>query len=114
MKLQQRAANDVRLMEDEIRQVVAISLRVQEGQAVLGRRFAEDLRNGEELEEPVPVVQHLPVEERARRAPISVDEWMIVRQPEMQDDRADHWMNEILRRLSIRELAHEFHAPRKF
>ncbi len=38
-------------------------------------------------------VKHGPVEERACRPPIAVHEWMVVREPEVQDHRAHSGMH---------------------
>jgi hypothetical protein len=44
--------NCIRLMEKEIRQIVIIRLRVQEGTGIPGRSFDDNTLNGDELEEP--------------------------------------------------------------
>lgn len=53
VQLFQRPPDDPGLMDDEIGQVVFIRLRVQESRAVLSGRFAQELGDGDEFEQPV-------------------------------------------------------------
>src|SRR5262245_38835178 len=54
---------DVELVQDEIRQVVAVSFRVQEGPVVPRGRFEDDAGDRDELAQPEIVAQHRPIKQ---------------------------------------------------
>lgn len=62
MELVYCAPDYFELMEDEVRYVVVITFCVQESTSVFNRRLKNNLRNGNELEEPIAVPKHRPVE----------------------------------------------------
>jgi len=102
--------DDIELLEDEVGQVIVVRLGEEESPSVLGRSFQEDLGDGDELEEPIPVPQHRPVEQSSRDAAVAVNERVVVGQPEMQDDRPQDRMEKPLRCSTVGEVTHGSHS----
>src|SRR5437773_1079231 len=53
-------------------------------------------------------MQHLPIKQSSGCPPISVNKWMIVGEPKMENNTANYGMNEIVWGFSIRKSTHDF------
>ena len=110
VQVRDRSGNDVELVLKEIGKIVLVRFGQQERPCVLGWRRLEDLGDREVFGQPIPLREHRPVEQRARGSTVPVYEGMIVRYPEMQDDRSNGWMDEDSIGSIVGELAHESEA----
>lgn len=82
------------LVADEIVEVVVVLLRVEEGAVVtlgMSKNFARD---GDVFKNPKALLQHSPIEQSARGAPVAVHKGVVVGQPEVQDDGTHHGVQE--------------------
>lgn len=95
MKLLHGLHDGGHLMEDEVGQVVVVRLRVEKGFPVLDRGFFDDAGDGDELHEPIALAGHHPIEEGPGRSAVAVHEGVVAGQHEVNDDGADHGVNEL-------------------
>src|SRR6185503_2078430 len=90
LKAAYRAPKKVQMVEQEVRQVVLVGLRIEKRLLILAGSLVDDFRDRDEFAEPVSLSEHRPVKERPCAAPIPVDEGMVIGQPEVQYDRTHH------------------------
>ena len=84
----------VNLMHDEVGEVVLVRLGVQEGAPVSRGRIQQKAADRGELEHPVAVAQHCPIEEPPGGASVPVLERMVVGKPEVERNGADDRVHE--------------------
>src|ERR1044072_5972320 len=92
MQLLDCPLNYLELMDEEVCGVAFVRLGLQEGSFVLRRRFSEDLRDRQVLDEPVALLAHRPEEEDPRGASVPVLERMIGGEAEVEEKGRDHGM----------------------
>src|SRR5882757_8252166 len=95
-------------MNYKIGQVTLIGFSMQEGRAILHGSFPQELGNGYILKQPIARVKDLPVEQSPRSSPVAVYKWVIVSEPKVQDNAANHWMNKKTRRFRVSKVTHGF------
>ena len=81
-------------MHDEVGEVVFVRLGVKEGSPIFRGRIQQRSTNRGELEHPVTVTQHCPIEEPPGGASVPVLERMVVGKPEVERDGADDRVDE--------------------
>lgn len=81
-------------MKQEIRGVVAVRFAVQVGAHVFGRGAADDVADRGVFHQPVAAAGDRPVEEGAGGAAVAVGEGVVVADHEVQQDGAQHGMDE--------------------
>src|SRR5438105_2601481 len=90
MQLLQGGPDDFGLMDEKVSQVTLIRFGLQKSRAVLHRRFPQELGDRDKFKQPVTRMKHLPVKERPGGSPIAIHEGMVVGEPEVQNDSANH------------------------
>src|SRR2546429_230250 len=101
VKFLNRLPNHLRLGHNEISQIIVVCFGVEERPAIFGGRFFEDAGYRDKLKKPITFVQHSPIKKSASGPAIAIEEWMIVSQPEVENDSPHHWVNEKTRCLAI-------------
>jgi len=86
MKILDRSSNDFGLMHYEVRRVIIVIFTIEECEIVLCRRAPKDVGYRNKFKKPVLVRQHGPVKQRTSSTAISIDEWVVIAYPEMQQD----------------------------
>ena len=90
----ERPHYDVQMVQDEVGQVAFIRLRIEICPAILGWGLQYDLRDRDVFRQPIPMMQHRPIEERARRSAIPINEWVVVPEHEVKNNRPDNGVDE--------------------
>src|SRR3954447_20635793 len=105
-----RLLDDVQLMNQEVRLVTGVRLGFYERTGIASWRFADEPRDRQVLGEPVAPRPHEPEEEDPRGTAVAIQERVVIRQPEMEEDGADYRMDEPARPLVfVGEVAQELH-----
>ena len=104
--------NDLRMPDQEVGEVTLILLHLTERARILLGRFAQEPRDWHEVHQEESLAKHDPLSNDASRAPVSIDEVMVVAHHEMNNERPHEGRN-ILRRIlahAIGEVAQALEA----
>jgi len=108
------AAEGVELVDDEIGEIVVVGGDVEEGAAIGGGGGAEDGGERKELEKVVTVMEEAPVKEDAGHGAVAVDERVVVGEPVVQEDGAQHGVQKGCGGAGVGESEEGFQAGGKF
>ena len=98
------------LGQKEVGEVVVVAFTQQERALVLPPGLVDRRGNRNELEQPVALIEHRPIEERPGRTAVSIAEGVVVGQPEVQGDGPDHRMEKHSRGLAVSKAAEQLQA----
>src|SRR5512133_4095908 len=107
MKFLQRPTNCFSLVDYKISEVVLVRFGVQECSSILCWGFPKKLRNEDKLKEPIPSMEHVPIEEGSRRPAIAVHKRMVIREPKVKNNPTQDGMNKKI----CQKRACEFQKP---
>ena len=103
------------LVNEEVGGVALIGLGLQKGTFVLSPGLADEPRDRQVLGKPVVVLAHRPEEEDAGSTAVAVFEGVVICEPEVQQDRPDHRVHELLALVRfVCEAAEHLHPLRQF
>jgi len=86
--------DDTKLVDDEIRGVIVVGLRVEVRTTILSGRLLQDTRDGQLFGQPTPLTNQRPVEQGTRGSSVSVGEGVGIGQLEMQKGGSQHRVQE--------------------